>query len=187
MKVSLRLLLTSLVATIPLCVAFSASEMQARRAQTIGPSVKGSSRLDAFRFGSTSAVDEQPTAMGHANTSFESDAFDSMPDACIATLCIGTCALTIQHAIDKIDKTLSAGATRVGGSVLLKLVILARPIALIMCATMVAAVVVVHLLNTGGEGFPLAVVPQNSYTYELLASMRVCTMAHLSAVGAGAH
>ncbi len=52
-----------------------------------------------------------------------------------------------------------------------------------MMMTMVVAVVF-HLLNTGAEGFPLAVVSQHSYNYEL-AAMYVGVLAYFSASGAG--
>merc|ERR1719148_48612 len=59
------------------------------------------------------------------------------------------------------------------------------PVALSMMFTMLAAVTF-HLLNTGGEGFPLAVVSQHSYNYEL-AAMYVAVLAYFSAAGAGAY
>merc|ERR1712003_418739 len=79
--------------------------------------------------------------------------------------------------------TLSAAGTQIAGSGLLALGILARPVALSMCATMTVAVIF-HLLNTGGEGFPLAVVPQHSYNYEL-AAMYVIVLAYFSVAGSG--
>merc|ERR1719428_421017 len=81
--------------------------------------------------------------------------------------------------------TLSAAATQIVGSGLLAVGIFARPVALAMSATMITAVIF-HLLNTGGEGFPLAVVPQHSYNYEL-AAMYVAVLAYFSAAGAGAY
>ena len=50
-------------------------------------------------------------------------------------------------------------------------------------ATMLTAVVF-HLLNTGGEGFPLAVVKAHSYNYEL-AAMYVIVLGYFAAAGAG--
>lgn len=41
-----------------------------------------------------------------------------------------------------------------------------------------------HLLNTGPEGFPLAVVKQHSYNYEL-AAMYVIVLGYFTAAGAG--
>merc|ERR1712194_66620 len=64
--------------------------------------------------------------------------------------------------------TLSAAGTQIVGSGLLAVGVLARPVALSMCATMTVAVIF-HLLNTGAEGFPLAVVPAHSYNFELAA------------------
>merc|ERR1712151_382459 len=81
--------------------------------------------------------------------------------------------------------TISAAATQVAGSALLAVGILSRPVAFSMMMTMVVAVVF-HLLNTGPEGFPLAVVPQHSYNYEL-AAMYVGVLAYFSAAGAGAY
>merc|ERR1712156_1250213 len=66
---------------------------------------------------------------------------------------------------------------------LLAVGILSRPVAFSMMMTMIVAVVF-HLLNTGLEGFPLAVVSQHSYNYEL-ASMYVGVLAYFSSSGAG--
>ena len=44
--------------------------------------------------------------------------------------------------------------------------------------------VIFHLLNTGPEGFPLAVVKQHSYNYEL-AAMYVIVLGYFTAAGAG--
>ena len=44
--------------------------------------------------------------------------------------------------------------------------------------------VVFHLMNTGGEGFPLAVVKAHSYNYEL-AAMYVIVLGYFTANGAG--
>merc|ERR1712106_172098 len=79
--------------------------------------------------------------------------------------------------------TLSAAATQVAGAGLLTVGILARPVALSMMATMLAAVTF-HLLNTGAEGFPLAVVSQHSYNFEL-AAMYVLVLAFFGFNGAG--
>ena len=81
--------------------------------------------------------------------------------------------------------TLSAAGTQIVGSGLLAVGVLARPVALSMCATMIVAVIF-HLLNTGPEGFPLAVVPQHSYNYEL-AAMYVAVLSYFSVAGAGAY
>mmetsp|Transcript_22023 Transcript_22023/g.24508 ORF Transcript_22023/g.24508 Transcript_22023/m.24508 type:complete len:240 (-) Transcript_22023:113-832(-) len=132
--------------------------------------------------------------------------FDTVTDVLTFTLRIGTCALLIHHGIDKIDNvagfsanvvakffgflpgdpqfwTLSAAGTQIVGSVLLSVGFLARPVALSMCATMAVAVIF-HLLNTGAEGFPLAVVPQHSYNFEL-AAMYVAVLTYFAASGAG--
>merc|ERR1712241_1658676 len=81
--------------------------------------------------------------------------------------------------------TLSAAGTQVVGAGLLGVGVLARPVALSMMGTMLAAVVF-HLLNTGAEGFPLAVVPQHSNNYEL-AAMYVVVLAYFASSGAGAY
>lgn len=164
------------------------------------------SALGAFRFGSSPATVEEADVFEAPG--LEEKIFDPLSDVLITSLRIGTCALMIHHGIDKIENvqgfstnvvakffgflpgdpsfwTLSAAATQVAGSVLLTLGILARPVALSMCATMVTAVIF-HLLNTGPEGFPLAVVPQHSYNYEL-AAMYVGVLAYFSVAGAGAY
>merc|ERR1711924_262650 len=129
-------------------------------------------------------------------------------DLCVTSLRLGTCALMIHHGFDKVQNvdgfsanvvakffgflpgppafwTLSAAGTQIVGSGLLALGILARPVALSMCATMAVAVTF-HLLNPGAEGFPLAVVPQHSYNFEL-AAMYVGVLAYFGVAGAGAY
>merc|ERR1719313_51050 len=124
----------------------------------------------------------------------------------ITAMRLGTCALMVHHGIDKIQNvdgfsanvvakffgflpgppqfwTYSAAATQVAGSGLLAVGVLSRPVALAMLGTMGAAVAF-HLLNTGPEGFPLAVVKQHSYNYEL-AAMYVVVLGYFSAAGAG--
>merc|ERR1719254_214254 len=114
----------------------------------------------------------------------------------------------IHHGIDKVDNvegfsanvvakffgflpgppqfwTLSAAFTQIVGSGLLAVGVLARPVALSMCATMVTAVVF-HLLNTGPEGFPLGVPAAHSYNFEL-AAMYVAVLTYFTAAGAGAY
>merc|ERR1712241_1008032 len=78
--------------------------------------------------------------------------------------------------------TVSAAATQIVGAALLGVGILARPVALSMMATMVTAVAF-HLLNTGGEGFPLGVPAAHSYNFEL-AAMYVAVLAYFSVAGA---
>merc|ERR1712241_431114 len=133
---------------------------------------------------------------------------EAATDLCILALRVGTCSLMIHHGFDKVQNvdgfsanvvakffgflpgdpkfwTLSAAGTQVVGAGLLGVGVLARPVALSMMGTMLAAVVF-HLLNTGAEGFPLAVVPQHSYNYEL-AAMYVCVLAYFASSGAGAY
>jgi len=156
------------------------------------------------------------SALAQSSRSVGSDEEESMfdgfaggaTDLVILGLRIGTCSLMVHHGFDKIQNvdgfsanvvakffgflpgnpafwTLSAAATQVAGAGLLTVGVLSRPVALSMMATMLAAVVF-HLLNTGVEGFPLAVVAQHSYNYEL-AAMYVCVLAYFSAAGAGAY
>merc|ERR1712194_718725 len=112
-------------------------------------------------------------------------------DLIVTTLRLGTCALMIHHGFDKVQNvdgfsanvvakffgflpgppafwTLSAAATQIVGATLLSIGVFSRPVAASMAATMAAAVAF-HLLNTGPEGFPLAIVKQHSYNYELAA------------------
>merc|ERR1712008_625841 len=81
--------------------------------------------------------------------------------------------------------TLSAAATQIVGAGLLTVGVLARPVALSMMATMVVAVVF-YLLNTGLEGFPLAVVKDHSYNFEL-AAMYVGVLAYFGVSGSGVY
>merc|ERR1712241_247880 len=129
-------------------------------------------------------------------------------DLFVTTLRIATCSLMIHHGIDKLEHvdgfsanvvakffgflpgppqfwTVSAAATQIAGSGLLALGVLTRPVAFAMMCTMAVAVAF-HLLNTGGEGFPLAVVDQHSYNFEL-AAMYVVVLAYFSAAGSGAY
>merc|ERR1712161_8129 len=131
--------------------------------------------------------------------------FGGLTDVIIAVLRIGTCALMIHHGFDKVQNvvgfsenvvakffgflpgnpqfwTLSAAGTQIVGSCFLTLGFLTRPVAISMCATMAVAVIF-HLLNTGAEGFPLAVVPQHSYNFEL-AAMYVAVLAFFGVSGA---
>merc|ERR1712129_369769 len=127
-------------------------------------------------------------------------------DAGITTLRLGTCALMIHHGFDKVQNvegfsanvvakffgflpgppafwTLSAAATQIVGATLLSIGVFSRPVAASMAATMAAAVAF-HLLNTGPEGFPLAIVKQHSYNYEL-AAMYVMVLGFFTVYGAG--
>jgi len=162
-------------------------------------------QLSLFGFSSVSEVieleEEEETMV------FDSTA-ESITNICVLGLRLGTCSLMMHHGLDKIQNvdgfsanvvakffgflpgdpsfwTLSAAATQIVGAVLLAIGFLSRPVALSMMATMVVAVIF-HLLNTGLEGFPLAVVTQHSYNYEL-AAMYVGVLAYFSAAGAGAY
>merc|ERR1719258_1021729 len=79
--------------------------------------------------------------------------------------------------------TLSAAATQIAGAGLLSVGVLSRPVAASMCATMITAVVF-HLLNTGGEAFPLGIPKAHSYNFEL-AAMYVLVLSYFTINGAG--
>ena len=79
--------------------------------------------------------------------------------------------------------TLSAAATQIAGAGLLSIGVFSRPVALSMSATMITAVIF-HLLNTGGEAFPLGIPKAHSYNYEL-AAMYVLVLGYFSVAGAG--
>jgi len=127
-------------------------------------------------------------------------------DVGVFAMRVGTCALMVHHGLDKIQNvdgfsanvvqkffgflpgapsfwTYSAAATQVVGAGLLGIGLFSRPVALSMLGTMLAAVIF-HLENTGVEGFPLAVVKQHSYNYEL-AAMYVIVLGYFTAAGGG--
>jgi len=166
--------------------------------------------------GAVKLVPSSPFASALSQSSQSADGEDSIfddiaegaTDLCILGLRIGTCSLMVHHGLDKIQNvdgfsanvvakyfgflpgapsfwTLSAAATQIAGAGLLSVGVLARPVALSMMFTMLAAVIF-HFQNTGIEGFPLAVVSQHSYNYEL-AAMYVAVLAYFSAAGAGAY
>jgi uncharacterized membrane protein YphA (DoxX/SURF4 family) len=124
----------------------------------------------------------------------------------ILVLRLGTCSLMVHHGFDKIANvdgfsanvvakffgflpgppqfwTLSAAATQIAGAGLLGLGVLSRPVAASMSATMIVAVIF-HLLNTGGEAFPLGVPKAHSYNFEL-AAMYVLVLGYFTVSGAG--
>merc|ERR1719214_84740 len=127
-------------------------------------------------------------------------------DFCVTALRIGTCALMIHHGFDKVQNvdgfsanvvakffgflpgppqfwTYSAAATQIAGAGLLGVGVLSRPVAASMATTMVVAVIF-HLLNTGGESFPLGVPKAHSYNFEL-AAMYVAVLSYFTVSGAG--
>merc|ERR1712241_514451 len=133
-------------------------------------------------------------------------AAETVGDLSILALRLATCSLMIHHGFDKVQNVdgfsanvvakyfgflpgppsfwaLSAAATQIVGSGLLTVGVASRPVSFAMMCTMIVAVIF-HLLNTGVEGFPLAVVPQHSYNFEL-AAMYVATLAFFTANGAG--
>lgn len=185
----------------------SAFSLPSNRKMSFMPTSKtafSSTSLEAFKFGSSSAIEEvEPPPEENYDK-----LLDPVADLCILGLRLGTSALMIHHGLDKIQNvdgfsanvvakffgflpgnpsfwTLSAAATQVAGSALLAIGIFSRPVAASMMATMLAAVVF-HLLNTGPEGFPLAVVAAHSYNFEL-AAMYVGVLGYFSAAGAGAY
>jgi uncharacterized membrane protein YphA (DoxX/SURF4 family) len=124
----------------------------------------------------------------------------------LLVLRIGTCLLMVHHGFDKIQNvdgfsanvvakffgflpgppqfwTLSAAATQIVGAGLLGIGLLSRPVAASMSVTMIVAVVF-HLLNTGGEAFPLGVPKAHSYNFEL-AAMYVLVLTNFAVSGAG--
>ena len=127
-------------------------------------------------------------------------------DLGVTALRLGTCALMVHHGFDKIQNvdgfsanvvakffgflpgppqfwTLSAAFTQIVGAGLLAVGVCSRPVALSMSATMITAVIF-HLLNTGGEAFPLGIPKAHSYNYEL-AAMYVFVLGYFSVNGAG--
>jgi len=139
---------------------------------------------------------------------FLSPVADGVSDLVILGLRVGTCVLMVHHGFDKIEHvdgftanvvdkffgflpgpgkfwTLSAAGTQIVGAGLLSVGVLARPVAFSMALTMVTAVTF-HLLNTGGEGFPLGVPAAHSYNFEL-AAMYVAVLTYFTAAGAGAY
>merc|ERR1712194_406894 len=197
----------------PNCVAFTSYSPAQYHSSVSSPEIvqATNSALSAFRFPSLGEKDQVDSAFISAEettTTFLSNVAEPVTDACILALRISTCALMIHHGLDKIQNvdgfsanvvakffgflpgdpsfwTLSTAATQVAGSALLAVGILSRPVAFSMMMTMLVAVVF-HLLNTGAEGFPLAVVSQHSYNFEL-ASMYVGVLAYFSASGAGVY
>ena len=123
----------------------------------------------------------------------------------ILVLRLGTCALMVHHGLDKIQNldgfsanvvakffgflpgppqfwTLSAAATQIAGAGLLGVGVVSRPVAASMSAMIV--VVIFHLLNTGGEAFPLGIPKAHSYNFEL-AAMYVFVLGYFTVAGAG--
>lgn len=207
MKLILALVATSSVIVAPKCAAFTSLSNISKNQARIESRSSGLGPLPAFKFPSPAEKEPAiPTFIDPPNESIVNAVIEPLTDACILALRLSTCALMMHHGLDKIQNvdgfsvnvvakffgflpgapafwTLSAAGTQVVGSVLLALGILSRPVAFSMMCTMIVAVVF-HLLNTGLEGFPLAVVSQHSYNYEL-AAMYVGVLAYFSASGAG--
>mmetsp|Transcript_41694 Transcript_41694/g.46544 ORF Transcript_41694/g.46544 Transcript_41694/m.46544 type:complete len:259 (-) Transcript_41694:117-893(-) len=188
------------------CSGFTTSPVLNRVSSTTTNFVAKSSTgpLEVFRGGPLQAA----SSFDDEKDSSLSNIFTPVTDVIVTVLRVGTCALLIHHGFDKVQNvvgfsenvvakffgflpgnpqfwTLSAAGTQIVGSVLLSVGFLTRPVAISMCATMAVAVIF-HLLNTGAEGFPLAVVPQHSYNFEL-AAMYVAVLTYFSAAGAGAY
>merc|ERR1711924_204545 len=149
---------------------------------------------------------QAPAPVVVAEEDAEPEFLQELQQLFILVLRLGTCSLMIHHGFDKVQNvdgfsvnvvakffgflpgppqfwTLSAAATQIVGSVALAAGIFSRPVAASMATTMAVAVVF-HLLNTGAEGFPLAVVKQHSYNFEL-AAMYVLVLGYFSLNGAG--
>ena len=113
-------------------------------------------------------------------------------DLGVTAMRLGTCALMIHHGFDKVQNvdgfsanvvakffgflpgppqfwTLSAAATQIVGAGLLGVGLFSRPVAAAMSATMVTAVIF-HLLNTGGEAFPLGIPKAHSMSTGALST-----------------
>merc|ERR1711924_104157 len=116
----------------------------------------------------------------------ETPAFiQTVSDLGITAMRLGTCALMEHHGFDKIQNVdgFSANVVAKFFGFLLGLGVFARPTSLAMSATMITAVVF-HLLNTGGEDFPLGIPKAHSYNFEL-AAMYVLVLGYFSVSGAG--
>merc|ERR1712193_381861 len=102
----------------------------------------------------------------------------------ILLLRLGTCSLMVHHGFDKIQNVDGFSANVVAKFFgLLRVGVLSRPVAASMSATMIVAVIF-HLLNTGGEAFPLGVPKAHSYNFEL-AAMYVLVLGYFTVAGAG--
>merc|ERR1711904_40825 len=136
----------------------------------------------------------------------EPEIVQTVVDLGITAMRLGTCALMVHHGFDKIQNvdafsanvvakffgflpgppqfwTLSAAATQIAGAGLLGVGVLSRPVAASMSATMIVAVTF-HLLNTGGEAYPLGIPKAHSYNFEL-AAMYVLVLGYFTVSGAG--
>jgi len=136
----------------------------------------------------------------------EPDIAEELKQLIILVLRLGTCSLMVHHGFDKIQNvdgfsanvvakffgflpgppqfwTLSAAATQIAGAGLLGVGAFSRPTAAAMSATMITAVAF-HLLNTGGESFPLGIPKAHSYNFEL-AAMYVLVLGYFTVSGAG--
>jgi len=198
MKLSNIFVTLSIVSGLEICSGF----MQQSPSRNVFQPTKYSMPSTSFNsaLSMSSVTDEEPSIV--------EGVADGLADVMTLVLRVGTCSLMVHHGFDKIQNvdgfsanvvakffgflpgpasfwTLSAAATQIAGAGLLSVGVLARPVALSMMFTMLAAVTF-HLLNTGVEGFPLAVVSQHSYNYEL-AAMYVAVLAYFSAAGAGAY
>merc|ERR1712149_104310 len=97
----------------------------------------------------------------------------------ILLLRLGTYSLMVHHGFDKIQNVDGFSA-----NVVAKFFgVLPGPVAASMSATMIVAVIF-HLLNTGGEAYPLGVPKAHSYNFEL-AAMYVLVLGYFTVSGAG--
>jgi len=196
-----------LTASVPLLLSLAPNGINAFAPQSLANVQRGSiSLVPSSPFNSALSLSSQ--SLEDEDTTIFDGFAEGASDLVILGLRIGTCSLMVHHGLDKIQNvdgfsanvvakyfgflpgppsfwTLSAAATQIAGAGLLTVGVLSRPVALSMMATMLAAVVF-HFQNTGIEGFPLAVVAQHSYNYEL-AAMYVIVLAYFGASGAGAY
>merc|ERR1711985_192673 len=162
--------------------------------------------LDAARAQQPSMIASRGRQVPEPVADEEPEFIQELQQLFILLLRLGTCSLMVHHGFDKIQNvdgfsanvvakffgflpgppqfwTLSAAATQIAGAGLLGLGVLSRPVAASMSATMITAVIF-HLLNTGGEAFPLGIPKAHSYNYEL-AAMYVLVLGYFSVAGAG--
>jgi len=164
------------------------------------------SNLDAARAQQPSMIASRGRQVPEPVADEEPEFIQELQQLFILLLRLGTCSLMVHHGFDKIQNvdgfsanvvakffgflpgppqfwTLSAAATQIAGAGLLGLGVLSRPVAASMSATMIVAVIF-HLLNTGGEAYPLGVPKAHSYNFEL-AAMYVLVLGYFTVSGAG--
>jgi len=164
------------------------------------------SNLDAARAQQPSMIASRGRQVPEPVADEEPEFIQELQQLFILLLRLGTCSLMVHHGFDKIQNvdgfsanvvakffgflpgppqlwTYSAAATQIAGAGLLGVGVLSRPVAASMMTTMIVAVIF-HLLNTGGEAFPLGVPKAHSYNFEL-AAMYVLVLGYFTVSGAG--